>query len=68
MSKRTNLVLVLMAFAMDIYVGYMWYMVLYPIKPITVFTATLCGALLAGISLIILGLNALVFMVALAED
>ena len=68
MSKKTSLFLVLIAFATDLLVAYLWYVALFPTEPITIFEATLGGALITLLSLMILALNVVVYFVALVED
>jgi len=68
MSKKSNLAVVFMAFILDIFGVYAWYVGLFPTDPITTFDATIGGAVLMLLSLLIVGANALLFSIALAED
>lgn len=57
-----------MTFIADIMVGYSWYSVLYPSEVVTHAEAVGSGAVLMLVTLLTLALNALVYLVAIAED
>ena len=57
-----------MAFILDIFGVYAWYVGLFPTEPVTPFDATIGGAMLMLLALLIVAANVLIFTIALAED
>jgi len=68
MGKKENGFLVLIGLIVTIMMGVTWGSALYPKEAVTHFEAVITGAFTMFFTLLVIGLDALVYLIAVAED